>query len=791
MRHFLKILLALTIFSCVDVHAQSVRRIYVSETGNDKNNGTREKQLRTIHKGIDQVKSLKETKFKGQIELILAGGTYYLDKSIQLDQSFSGTKDAPLVIRAEAGGKVILNAGILLQKLNWTKKFNGLWSANIPSGTIIEELYGDGKKLIKARYPNFNPNVLPFNGYAADAISDERVKKWKNPERGYVHALHEGKWGGFHFIIKGKDKAGNLILEGGQQNNRPSPMHSVFRFVENVFEELDDVNEWYFDAKTSVLYYKPEEGKDPNALKFATAHLENIIKVAGEKGQPVKYIHIKGLDFVHTAPTFMKTSEPLLRSDWTIYRQGAILFENTENCEISESNFYNLGGNAVFVSNYNRQVNITDNHIQNIGASAVSFVGDPNAVRSPSFRYEEYVKEVDLDILSGPKTENYPKDCEVSNNLIHDIGLVEKQVAGVQISMAESIRVLHNTIYNMPRAGINVGDGTWGGHDIAYNDVFNTVLETSDHGAFNSWGRDRFWHPDREIMDELAARRPELILLDAIKTIKIRDNRFRCDHGWDIDLDDGSSNYEIYNNLCLQGGIKLREGFHRKVYNNIMLNNGFHPHVWFKNSRDVFTHNIVMSSHQDIRVDYWGDKVDENFYVNADDLQKDQKKGLEKNGKVIKPTFKDPAKGDFRLIGEVPDGFQNFDMQNFGVTSPRLKKMAATPDIPSLVYNKSGYTESRKILNYKGALLKSIETLGEQSAAGLPSMEGIMIVEFEENSYLKYNGFMLNDVIVACDNQGAKNLNDLEQILQKIHYYHKISFTIYRNQKKQELVLNL
>ncbi|SPZ83977.1 Uncharacterised protein [Sphingobacterium multivorum] len=103
-------------------------------------------------------------------------------------------------------------------------------------------------------------------------------------------------------------------------------------------------------------------------------------------------------------------------------------------------------------------------------------------------------------------------------------------------------------------------------------------------------------------MDELTGKHPNLILLDAVKTTKIHDNRFRCDHGWDIDLDDGSSNYEIYNNLCLSGGLKLREVFYRKVYNNVMINNGFHPHVWFQHSHDVFRNNIVMESHQDIQV---------------------------------------------------------------------------------------------------------------------------------------------------------------------------------------------
>ena len=143
--------------------------------------------------------------------------------------------------------------------------------------------------------------------------------------------------------------------------------------------------------------------------------------------------------------------------------------------------------------------------------------------------------------------------------------------------------VRHNSIYNTPRAGINIGDGAFGGHILEFNDVFNTVLETGDHGAFNSWGRDRFWSPDRKYMDSITtAHLGELILLDAQQTTIIRNNRFRCDHGWDIDLDDGSSNYHIYNNVMLNGGLKFREGFKRKAENNIMINNSFHPHVWFK-----------------------------------------------------------------------------------------------------------------------------------------------------------------------------------------------------------------
>ena len=208
-----------------------------------------------------------------------------------------------------------------------------------------------------------------------------------------------------------------------------------------------------------------------------------------------------------------------------------------------------------------------------------------------------------------------------------NLGLIEKQSAGVELSMCQSIRVSHNTIYDVPRAGINVSEGTWGGHIIEYNDVFNTVKESGDHGSFNSWGRDRYWHPDKKVLDSIVETNFNLAMLDVVKPIIIRNNRMRCDHGWDIDLDDGSSNYLIYNNLCLNGGIKLREGVNRVVENNIMINNTFHPHVWFKNSNDVFRHNIVSTGYLPINIKVWGKEIDYNVFPDSASLKAAQEQG--------------------------------------------------------------------------------------------------------------------------------------------------------------------
>ena len=299
-----------------------------------------------------------------------------------------------------------------------------------------------------------------------------------------------------------------------------------------------------------------------------------------------------------------------------------------------------------------------------------------------------------MDKTPGPLTEDYPADCTVEDCLIHETGGVEKQTAPVQIAMAQSITVRHCSIYDVPRAGINIGDGCWGGHLVEYCDIFDTVKETGDHGSFNSWGRDRYWGlKDVDLNRIMSADLRDLPLLDMVKPTVLRFNRWRCDHGWDIDLDDGSSNYHIYNNLCLNGGLKNREGFYRVVENNVMVNNSFHPHVWYTDSMDIFRRNIVFTPYQPIQVGKpWGQEVDNNLLhgpgmTTAEPAiaLRDQS-GRDLHSLTGDALFVDPARGDYRVKPgslALALGFQNFPMDLFGVQWPALKAIARTPRFPA------------------------------------------------------------------------------------------------------------
>lgn len=762
-RMILFLLPALLIFRIAG-SAQDVN-LFVAPDGNDFHPGNADSPVRTITKAL----SLANGYASRQVNIWLRGGTYYLDRTLVLDR----VNFAPAGLRLSAYGKekVRISAGARLH-LIWRPYRDGIYQAEVPEGVSFEQLYVNGKLQVLARYPNFDPAARVYHGTAADAIDPKKVRKWKDPRGGYVHALHAGEWGSLDYRITGTDRDGHLQMEGGWQNNRPSPMHEQYRFVENIVEELDTISEWWLDKARHVLYYYPPRGLRLQQAVIEVSHLTNAVELHGTSGKPLTRVVLSGLQFEHTERSFMNTREPLLRSDWRIYRGGAVVLEGTESCVIEDCRFSNLGGNAIMVSGFNRKDTLRRSLIEYIGASGVCLVGDTAAVRSPSFRYEDHVPYARMDKTPGPFTGDYPQACLVIDNLIHNVGMVEKQAAGVEIDIAADITISHNSIYNTPRAGINIGDGCFGGHLLEYNDVFNTVLETGDHGAFNSWGRDRYWAADRHYMDSMVVLHPELILLDAGRQTVIRNNRFRCDHGWDIDLDDGSSNYYIHNNLCLNGGLKLREGFYRTVQNNILVNNSFHPHVWFSNSGDIFTHNIVTSPYAPILMDYWGARIDSNIFLSEGGLAKARAIGLDIHGSY----------GGQRMVDSAKKCLQSL---NFGVRQPQLRDRAAIPPIDPLIMQEAAVNGAA--VEWLGARLKNIETLGERSAAGLPDDHGAMAIVVPAHSLAATNGLQKGDVLISLGDHPVATVQDLLLFYQTIKWMRQIPCTVIRNQRVLQL----
>ncbi len=781
--------------------------IYVSPNGDDKNPGTKEQPVATFE--MAQILARKIPRDQSS-SVIFTSGTYYLNQPILFSDADTKNPGAIVTYSAEVEGQTIISGGSKL-RLKWEPYKKGIFVASVPENTIIDQLYINGIRQRMARFPNairgknvfdtweLNHNATPDS--TNDPLTNQRIAKWENPTGGYIHAMHSALWGDMHWIIKGKNGDGTLDYQGGWQNNRPSKMHPVYRMVENIFEELDAPGEWFFNSKDRMLYFIPEPSIDLKTASVEIVRLRELIEFKGSESNPVKSVNLNGFVFRHTARTFMDNKEPLLRSDWTVYRGGAIIYSGAEDCSISDCEFDQVGGNTIFINNYNRRITIRGCYIHGSGANGIAFVGDPATVRDPIFTYgpQDYQK---IDRTPGPIGNNFPEDCLVEDCLITLTGRDEKQTAPIHISMSHKIRVNHCSIYDVPRAGININEGTFGGHIIENCDVFNTVLETGDHGSFNSWGRDRYWTPDAKETVAAVLKDPGLPFLDMLDPNIIRNNRWRCDHGWDIDLDDGSSHYQLTNNLLLNGGLKMREGYNRTAINNVIINNGLHPHVWFNTSGDIFKNNIVFLPYQPALMNAtitdhgkWGKELDYNFYVtDKETMTLFAQNGCDLNSRNGNPLFLDAQNGDFRISKDSPAGkigFNNFPMDHFGVRKIKLKAFAKTPVIPEIKISLNKSQASKLIFTWMDMNLNE-PTGDEMSAFGVSlNSGGVSLGQIPQNSRAAKLGFRTGDLIQEINGFKIKNIQDLKFYIQK---YNKISkkntFVLVRNQAKQLVLVS-
>src|SRR6476620_1712103 len=263
-------------FLLQQAHSQQ-RYIYVSPTGSDKNNGNLSTPVGSVGEAVKRISTIRER----EVVIELRKGVYNLDTTLILNASvLAGHK---LVIRNHKSEPVTLS-GAKPASFNWKKYHDRIYVADYRKGMKIDRLFMNGRPLHMARYPNYSESARVFNGTAADALDISRVARWKNPLGAYVHALHQGEWGGFHYEVTGVDSNGSPILKGGWQNNRPAPMHKEFRFVENVFEELDAPGEWFYDATVGKIYLIPPAGFEQAQFSYST--LNDLVVMHGTSTQP-------------------------------------------------------------------------------------------------------------------------------------------------------------------------------------------------------------------------------------------------------------------------------------------------------------------------------------------------------------------------------------------------------------------------------------------------------------------------------------------------------------------------
>lgn len=130
--------------------------------------------LASIAGARDAIRALRADGFAGPVRVQIRGGTYYIPETVRFGPEDSGTEDAPITYEAYPGEVPELVGGRRISGL--TAGEGGVLSVELPgvraADWYFRQLFIDGKRQIRARYPNFDPSD-PYRGgfaYVARAV---------------------------------------------------------------------------------------------------------------------------------------------------------------------------------------------------------------------------------------------------------------------------------------------------------------------------------------------------------------------------------------------------------------------------------------------------------------------------------------------------------------------------------------------------------------------------------------------------------------------------------------------
>jgi hypothetical protein len=454
-----------------------VKKIFVSPHGNDKNPGTKELPCRSLEYVQSVVRGLDK---RTPIQIILQEGTYYLSQTLVFEQKDSGTKECPIVWKAEKNKQVVISGGRPV-KGKWLINDGDAWVTEIPEARernwIFRQLFVDGRRMTRARYPN-KSEVNPFlyakaGGKDVIEINKKRIQKsWGNATDAQINIVPGWKFFNQWNSVK------NVNVRKGEIYLHDSELHAEVTkgnwfWIEGVKEELDEPEEWFLDEINGKLFYMPGKGINPNIQVIIAPRLDRLIYLKGdvENQTHVSHIEFRNIEFKHT--TFnLGHIEPRVHTD------AAIVFENALNCIIENCHFENIGGYALWMHLDSKYNSFNNNMVTESGGGGVLLTGA---------RFS-YMDDSKLFTPGKEAAKVFPILNAITNNVVSNCGRIRYYGGGVHLdsrpgnmAMEPGNYIAHNHFNNLSRNGI-FAFRNQGGNVVEYNHI-NDVMQTTIDGA--------------------------------------------------------------------------------------------------------------------------------------------------------------------------------------------------------------------------------------------------------------------------------------------------------------------
>ncbi|QNN20866.1 right-handed parallel beta-helix repeat-containing protein [Planctomycetales bacterium ZRK34] len=434
--------------------------VHVSPAGDDAAAGTKGAPLATLAAARDRVREIQKTAEKPEpIAVVLHDGVYRQTEPLKFEAADSGSAEAPITYRAARGqtpriiGGTIVSGFVplgddpagkrLSEAAKQAVRVVDLKAAGITDyGKLIPfgfsrggqaqmELFFNDEPMRLAQYPNAGWLTIdkPVKDHTDEAFTyqGDRAARWADEADPWLYGYWFHGWADQFLPIK--------TIEPDKKTITVAAKHGYgFRagaryFALNLLCELDSPGEYYIDRAAGKLYFWP-----PSPIESGRAIVSQVMGNLIDMNN-VSHVRLQGL-----------TIEAA--------RGSGVRLTDCDHVEIAGCTIRNLGDSGVNVSSGH------DNRV--VGCEVTQTAGNG------------------ISMHAGDRKTLTPANHEAVNNDIHHVGRLRRTYTpGISIGGVGQ-RIAHNSIHNMPHAGILYGGND---HIIEYNDIHHVLLETDDSGA--------------------------------------------------------------------------------------------------------------------------------------------------------------------------------------------------------------------------------------------------------------------------------------------------------------------
>ncbi|WP_433438192.1 right-handed parallel beta-helix repeat-containing protein [Nonomuraea sp. CA-141351] len=464
--------------------------IVVSPSGDDHNQGTPGKPLRTL--AAAQAMARESAHAGSAVTVELKDGTYQLDTPLRFTADDSGTSAKPVIWTAARGARPVVSGG--RQVTGWTSYDDGknIFVASVPKGQDSRQLYKNDTAAPRAA----------IKIARSDVTITASGMQIKNPALNYLATLpdqtrieveSQGSFTDRYAPVQSISGTAITMQQPAWQNNNwgydtlARPFAGGQLLLENSYAFLQE-GQWYLDPSAGKLYYRAAAGEDPNSASFVLPHLESLVQIAGSYANPVHDLTFSGIRFSHSTwlspgssigyadqqnGAFLPKAYPQPADYLNSCQSGCRLFEGARN------GWHQLPA-AVQVAAATR-VTFSDNTFAHLGQVGLGIGLDANAngagiglgVTEATVHHNLFTDLGGAGVVAGGvlPDAHHPsdpamtvRDITIDNNLVTDVAKDYKEMSGILTTYVDHAVIEHNEVSNLAYDGIDTGWG-WGAND--------------------------------------------------------------------------------------------------------------------------------------------------------------------------------------------------------------------------------------------------------------------------------------------------------------------------------------